>query len=71
MTVKPFFYICVGLTLSLPLFYIDLAVAEFFAKNRATSTQQSKEVRYSSCDQHDVKAPEPAPARRCATTAIP
>lgn len=45
MTVKPFFYICVGLTLSLPLFYIDLAVAEFFAKNRATSTEQAKEVR--------------------------
>lgn len=33
---KPFFYICVGLTLSLPLFYLDLAVVEFFEKGRAT-----------------------------------
>ena len=31
MATKPFFYICLGLTLSLPLFYIDLAVVEFFA----------------------------------------
>lgn len=37
MTTKPFFYICVGLTLSLPLFYLDLAVVEFFEKGRTAS----------------------------------
>lgn len=37
MGTKPFFYICVGLTLSLPLFYIDLAVVEFFARGRTTT----------------------------------
>ena len=34
---KPFFYICVGLTLSLPLFYIDLAVVEYFTKIRTVT----------------------------------
>ena len=37
MTTRPFFYICVGLTLSLPLFYLDLAVVEFFEKGRRDS----------------------------------
>lgn len=37
MGTKPFFYICVGLTLSLPLFYLDLAFVEFFEKSKGRS----------------------------------
>ena len=44
MGTKPFFYICVGLTLSLPLFYVDLAVVEFFARSRTTSETDGGDI---------------------------